>query len=80
MVEYDTSATAFTYTNGRIVTEGFFVGTAKGGSTTIGQSEMPFTLQIGRNLAGVSDIVTVAALATSNNDKAVASITWSEYT
>lgn len=79
-VEYDTSATAVSFTNGRIVTEGFFVGSAKGGSSTIGQSEMPFTLQIGRDLAGKSDIVTVAALATSNNDKAVASITWSEYT
>lgn len=78
-VEVDTSATGLTYTNGRVVTEGFFVGSAKGGSATIGESQVPFTLQIGRSLAGVSDIVTIAALATSNNDKAVASVTWSEY-
>lgn len=78
-VEYDTTASSMTFTNGRVVTEGFFVGSAKGGSATIGESQVPFTLQLGRSLAGVSDIVTIAALATTNNDKAVASITWSEY-
>ncbi len=78
-VEYDISATACTYTNGRIVSEGFFVGSAKGGTAALGGADLPFTLQIGRTIAGVSDIITLAALATTNNDKAVGVLTWSEH-
>lgn len=78
-VEYDLSATACAFTNGRIVTEGFFVGSAKGGTAALGGTDLPFTLQIGRTIGGVSDIITLASLATTNNDKAVGALTWSEH-
>lgn len=79
-VEYDLTASSLTYPNGRIITQGFFAGGAKGGGTLLGSNELQFASQLGRTLSGVSEIITLAAYATSNNDKAIGSLAWSEHT
>jgi hypothetical protein len=43
-------------------------------------NQLQFASQLGRTLGGVSDILTLAAFATSNNDEAVGSLAWSEHT
>ena len=77
-VEYDISATALT--GGTVIDQGIFVGSNKGGSASVSSSEVDFSQQLGRTLAGVSDIWCIAAIATTNNDDAVASVSWQEHT
>lgn len=79
-VNYDVTASSLTFPNGRIITQGFFAGSAKGGGSLMGGNQLQFASQLGRTLGGVSDILTLAAFATSNNDKAVGSLAWSEHT
>lgn len=76
-VEYDLTATALT--GGTVLDQGIFVGTNKGGTASISSAEVDFSQQLGRSLAGVSDIWCLAAIATTNNDDAVASVTWQEH-
>jgi len=76
-VEYDLSATALT--GGTVIDQGVFVGTNKGGSTSVSGSDVDFSNQLGRTIAGVSDIWCLAAIATTNNDDAVASVSWQEH-
>ena len=75
--EYDITATDLV--GGYVVDEGIFVGSNKGGSIAISRSHVDFTRQLGRSILGVSDVFCVAAIATTNNDDAVASITWQEH-
>jgi hypothetical protein len=76
-VEYDISAnSAF---GGTVLGEGIFVGSNKGGAISIRKDVADFTLQLGRSLNGESDIICLAALATTNNDDAVGVITWQEH-
>lgn len=75
--EYDISATALT--GGTVIDQGIFVGSNKGGTASVSTGEVDFTQQLGRTVAGVSDIWCLAALATSTNDDAVASVTWQEH-
>lgn len=77
-VEYDISANALT--GGTVIDEGIFVGSNKGGAASVSSSEIDFTQQLGRTIAGVSDIYCIAAIATTNNDDAVASLSWQEHT
>lgn len=79
-VEYDITATAMTFASGKLITQGFFAGSAKGGGSLLGSSTLQFAIQLGRTLGGVSDIVTLAAYATGNNDKAIGALAWSEHT
>jgi hypothetical protein len=76
-VEYDLSATALT--GGTVIDEGIFVGSNKGGTASVSGNEVDFSNQLGRTIAGVSDIWCLAAIATTNNDDAVASVTWQEH-
>ena len=76
-VEYDMSATALS--GGVVVDQGIFVGAAKGGSASITSAEVDFSQQLGRTIAGVSDIWCLAAISTSNNDDVVASVSWQEH-
>lgn len=76
-VEYDLSATALT--GGTVIDEGIFVGSNKGGTASVSGNEVDFSNQLGRTIAGVSDIWCLAAIATTNNDDAVASVSWQEH-
>lgn len=77
-VEYDISATALT--GGTVLDEGIFVGSNKGGSASVSAAEVDFSQQLGRTIDGVSDIWCLAAIATTNNDDAVGSVSWQEHT
>lgn len=76
-VEYDISATALS--GGTVIDQGIFVGSNKGGSASITSNEVDFSQQIGRTIAGVSDIWCLAAIGTTNNDDAVGMVTWQEH-
>lgn len=76
-VEYDISATALSA--GTVVDQGVFVGSTKGGSASINSAEVDFSQQLGRTINGTSDIWCIAAIATTNNDDAVASVSWQEH-
>ena len=76
-VEYDISATEVT--GGPVVDQGIFVGSNKGGVASVNSTDVDFSQQLGRTIAGVSDIWCLAAIATTNNDDAVASVSWQEH-
>ena len=76
-VEYDMSATALT--GGTTIDQGIFVGSNKGGTATVTAGDVDFSNQLGRTIAGVSDIWCLAAIATTNNDDVVASVSWQEH-
>jgi hypothetical protein len=76
-VEYDLSATALS--GGKVITQGVFVGSNKGGSAQVTSNEIDFSQQLGRTIAGVSDIWCLAAIATTNNDDAVGIVNWQEH-
>lgn len=56
-VQYDIASTAIT--GGRVLTSGYLSTSVKGGNLELGSRE-DFSLQLGRTLAGVSDIITLA--------------------
>ena len=76
-VQYDISATALS--GGKVITQGIFVGSNKGGSAQVSNNEVDFSQQLGRTIAGVSDIWCLAAIATTNNDDAVGVVNWQEH-
>lgn len=76
-VEYDISSTSIS--GGTILNEGIFSGGNKGGGGLIGNGQVDFSLQLGRTISGVSDILCLAAYPTSNNDDAIGVITWQEH-
>lgn len=76
-VEYDMSATALT--GGTTIDQGIFVGAPKGGSASVSGNEVDFSQQLGRTIAGVSDIWCLAAISTSNNDDVAAAVSWQEH-
>jgi hypothetical protein len=76
-VEYDLSATALS--GGTVITQGIFVGSVAGGSAQITANDIDFSQQLGRTIAGVSDIWCLAAIATTNNDDAVGVVNWQEH-
>lgn len=80
-VQYDISATS--RTNGTVVAEGFFVGDTKGGATSVSLQNFNSSLQLSRGVIesdSAGEILTIAVIATTNNDDAVASFTWQEHT
>jgi hypothetical protein len=72
-VEYDTAATAI---SGGTELQAGYVGSRE--LSELGADA--FAFQLGRTLAGVSDIVTLAMAATSNNADVLAQIGWQEIT
>jgi hypothetical protein len=77
-VEYNTTATAMS--GGIIIAEGVFVGDTKGGSVSVTADQINGDLQLGRTLGSTGTIFCLATKATTNNDKAVASFNWQEFT
>ena len=76
-IEYDLSATALS--GGTTVDQGIFVGAPKGGAASVSSNDVDFSQQLGRTIAGVSDIWCLAAISTSNNDDVAASVSWQEH-
>jgi hypothetical protein len=72
-VEYDTAATAI---SGGTELQAGYVSSRE--LSVLGADE--FAFQLGRTLAGVSDIVTLAMAATSNNADVLAQLGWQEIT
>jgi hypothetical protein len=72
-VEYDTAATGI---SGGIELQAGYVSSRE--LAALGADE--FAFQLGRTLAGVSDIVTLAMAATSNNADVLAQLGWQEIT
>jgi len=72
-VEYDTAATAM---SGGTELQAGYVSSRE--LSVLGADE--FAFQLGRTLAGVSDIVTLALAATSNNADVLAQLGWQEIT
>jgi hypothetical protein len=75
--EYDISATELS--GGTVLAQGVFVGSNKGGSAQVSNNEVDFSQQLGRTIAGVSDIWCLAAISTTNNDDAVGVVNWQEH-
>lgn len=75
-VEYDLSATALT--GGTVIDQGMFIGPTRGGSLSIG-NEIDFSQQLGRTLAGVSDIWCLAAISSVADGQATGTVTWQEH-
>jgi hypothetical protein len=76
-VEYDTTATALT--GGTVMSEGIFPGSAKGGVTQINASDINFSQQLGRTIAGVSDIWCLALIGENAPDTGKAVVNWQEH-
>lgn len=76
-IEYDLSATALS--GGTVLDQGLFVGSNKGGFVNISNTDVDFSQQLGRTIAGVSDIWCLAAISTGNNDNAIGSVSWQEH-
>ena len=77
-VEYNVTATN-NITDGNVLLEGIFVGDNKGGANRVDLKDMNHSLQLRRNISGTAENFVVAALATTNNDDAVGSLTWQEF-
>jgi hypothetical protein len=76
-VQYDVSANAIT--GGIETTSGYFVNGVKGGTFEFGSIE-DFEIQLGRTIAGNSDIFTVAVQSDTNSSNLAGSISWYEIT
>lgn len=76
-VEYNLNGT--TITGGTIIDQGIFVGNAIGGPVSASPVGATQDVQLSRLLDGTAEILTVAAIATNNNDTAVCSLTWEEF-
>jgi len=75
-VEYNLAAT--TVTGGTILLEGIFIGAVKGGAEGIDLTKHMLAYQLRRRLDNTRENLTLAVLATTNNDDAVGNITWQE--
>jgi hypothetical protein len=76
-VEYNLNAT--TITGGIVIDQGIFVGNTISGPISAKSVGATQEVQLGRNLDGTTEIFTVAAVATSNNNTAVCSLVWEEF-
>lgn len=75
-VEYNLAAT--TVTGGTVLLEGIFIGAVKGGAEGIDLTKHMLAYQLRRRLDNTRENLTLAVLATTNNDDAVGNITWQE--
>lgn len=77
-VDFDTAATALT--GGTIVESRFISQTNQSASPVQGGGDYNFDLQLGRTLAGVSDVYTVAVRALSGSQTAIGSMSFWDLT
>lgn len=76
-VEYNINATSFT--GGRKMIEGIFVGGTIAGATQINIKDFNSAMQLTRRIGGTQEVFLLAVQATGNNDDCVASMVWEEY-
>jgi len=75
-VEYNVTATA--QDSGTLLQEGVFVGATKGGAQGLDLRPYLNSMQLTRRLDGTRESIVLCALATTNNDDAVGTLTWQE--
>jgi len=75
-VEYN--ITADSQNSGIILQEGVFVGATKGGAQGLDLRPYAYSMQLTRRLDSTRETLVLCALATSNNDDAVGTLTWQE--
>jgi len=75
-VEYN--ITADSQNSGIILQEGVFVGATKGGAQGLDLRPYAYSMQLTRRLDSTREALVLCALATSNNDDAVGTLTWQE--
>ena len=76
-VEYNITATALT--GGRNLLQGMFIGGTSVQSTQVNLKDFNSSYQLRTNLTGNNETFVVSAIATTNNDDALASLTWEEF-
>jgi hypothetical protein len=76
-VEYNITATGLT--GGDALLQGIFSGGTAAGQTNINFKEFNSSYQLKTKLDGTNEIFVVAAISTTNNDDAIASLTWEEF-
>lgn len=76
-VEYNVTATALT--GGRSLLQGMFVGGTSVQTTDIDLKKFNSSYQLRTLLDGTMETFAIAAIATTNNDDALASLIWEEY-
>lgn len=75
-VEYN--ITADSQNSGVILQEGVFVGATKGGAQGLDLRPYAYSMQLTRRLDGTREALVLCALATTQNDDAVGTLTWQE--
>lgn len=75
--EYNITATSFT--GGRSLFEGMFIGGTAVQPLSIALKDFNSSYQLRTRINGTSETFLIAALATTNNDDALASLAWEEY-
>jgi hypothetical protein len=75
-VEYNVTATA--QDSGTLLQEGVFVGATKGGAQGLDLRPYAYSMQLTRRLDSTRETLVLCALATTNNDDAVGTLTWQE--
>jgi hypothetical protein len=76
-VEYNITATALT--GGKTLMQGLFMGGDKGSALQMDLESRNHSMQLKRGIDNTPYILTIAAIATNNNDYAIGSLTWSEF-
>jgi len=79
VVEYNANATTLGE-GGFDLLQGMFVGGTGAQPTTVHLKEYNHAFQLKSNITGKSEVFTIAVKATTNNDKALGSLAWEEYT
>jgi hypothetical protein len=75
--EYNVTPTSFT--GGDVLLEGIFVGGSGSNATAIDFKSHNSSYQLRTLLNGTMETFVIAAIATTNNDDAIASLSWEEY-
>ena len=76
-VEYNITATAVS--GGNNLLQGMFMGGAGVNQTSVLFKDFNSSYQLRTRIDGTMETFVIAAIATTNNDDAVASLTWEEY-
>lgn len=76
-VEYNITPTSFT--GGRVLLKGMFIGGTAVSVTDVDFKKYDSAYQLRTNIDGSMETFLIAVQATTNNDKAISSLTWEEY-